>query len=110
MKTKSDLKGKIKTFLSALQISGLNIRFIRCDDAGRNITMKKDLEIKLFGIKFESSGSRSLQRNGKFERKFQTRNGRIRSMLNGSGLEDDLRHKIWAEFVMNVIYLTELPI
>jgi hypothetical protein len=70
--------------------------------------MKNDPEIKSFGIKFEFSGPRTPQRNEKVERKFQTLNGRIRAMLNGAGLEGGLRDKIWAECVMNVIYLSNI--
>jgi hypothetical protein len=84
------------------------VKFIRCDDAGENMTMKNDPEIKSFGIKFEFSGPRTPQRNGKVERKFQTVYGRIRAMLNGAGLEGELRDKIWVECVMNVTYLSNI--
>jgi hypothetical protein len=106
MKSKLDLKAKIKTLLTYLKIAGWNVRFIRCDDSDKNMTMKNDPEIKSFGVKFELSGPRSPQRNGKVERKFQTLYGRIRSMLNGTSLEGELRDKIWAECVMNVKYLS----
>jgi hypothetical protein len=38
---KSDLKVKIKTLLTDLKITNRNVRFIRCDDSGENMTMKK---------------------------------------------------------------------
>jgi hypothetical protein len=69
MKNKSDLKTRIKTLLTDLKIANLIVKFIRCDDAGENMTMKNDPEIKSFGIKFEFLGSRTPQRNGKVERK-----------------------------------------
>jgi hypothetical protein len=34
--------------------------------------------------------------------------GRIRAMLNGAGLEGELRDKIWAECVVNVTYLSNI--
>jgi len=49
------------------------------------------------GIKFEYSGPKTPQRNGRVERKFQTLFGRVRSMLNGAGLKDEVRTGIWAE-------------
>jgi transposase InsO family protein len=70
MKNKSDLKTKIKTLLTDLKIANWILKFIRCDDAGENMTMKNDAEIKSYGIKFEFSGPRTPQRNGKVERKF----------------------------------------
>jgi hypothetical protein len=91
MKNKLDLKIKIKTLLTDLKISNRNLRFIRCDNAGENMTMKNDPEIKSFGIKFEFLGHRNPQSNGKAERKFQTLHRRIRAMLNGANLEGELK-------------------
>jgi hypothetical protein len=105
LKNKSDLKVKIKTLLTDLKIANQNLRFIKCDDSGKNMTMKNDPEIKSFGIKFEFSGPRTPQRNRKIESKFQTLYGRIRAMLNVANLEGDLRDKIWVECVMNVPFL-----
>jgi hypothetical protein len=104
LKNKSDLKGKIKILLTDLKIADQNVRFIRCDNAGKNMTMKNDPEIKSFGVKFEFSGLRSPQRNRKVERKFQRLYGRTWSMLNGADLESELRDEIWAECVMNITY------
>jgi hypothetical protein len=70
MKNKSDLKTRIKTFLTDLNIANRIVKFIRCDDTGENMTIKNDPEIKSFGIKFEFSGPRTPQRNGKVKRKF----------------------------------------
>jgi hypothetical protein len=77
MKNKSDLKARIKMLLTDLKIADQIVKFIRCDDAGENMKMKNDPDIKSFGIKFEFSGPRTPQRNGKVERKFQTLYGRI---------------------------------
>jgi hypothetical protein len=52
IKNKSDLKGKIKTFLTDLKTACLNVRFIRCDNANKNMTIKNDQEIKLCDVKF----------------------------------------------------------
>jgi hypothetical protein len=108
MKNKSDLKTRIKALLTDLKIANRIVKFIRCDDAGEHITMKNDPEIKSFGIKFEFSGTRTPQRNGKVERKFQTLYGRIRAILNVAGIDCELRDKIWAECVMNVTHLSNI--
>jgi hypothetical protein len=42
LKNKLDLKIKIKTLLTDFKIANWNVRFIRCDDAGENMTMKND--------------------------------------------------------------------
>jgi transposase InsO family protein len=108
MKNKSDLQTRIKALLTDLKIANQIVKFIRCDDAGENMTTKNDPEIKSFGIEFEFSGPRTPQRNGNVERKFQTLYGRIRAMLNEDGLEGELRDKIWAACVMNVTYLSNI--
>jgi hypothetical protein len=59
MKNKSDLKGKIKTLLTDLKVADLNVRLIRFDDPGKNLTLKNDPDIKSFGVKPEFSGSRT---------------------------------------------------
>jgi hypothetical protein len=108
MKNKLDIKARIKTLLTYLKIANWIVKFIRCDNAGENMTIKNDPEIKSYSIKFEFSGPRTPQRNVKVERKFQTLYGRIRVMLNGANLEGELRDKIWAECVMNVTYLSNI--
>jgi hypothetical protein len=45
LKNKLDLS-KNQDFLTDLKIANKNVRFIRCDDAGENITMKNNPEIK----------------------------------------------------------------
>jgi hypothetical protein len=103
-----EIKARIKTLLTDLKIANQNVRFIRCDNAGENMTMKNNLEIKSFGIEFEFLGPITPQRYGKVERNFQTFYGGIRAMLNGANLEGELRDKIWAECVINVTYLSTL--
>jgi hypothetical protein len=48
-------------------------------------------------VKFEFSGPRTPQRNGKVEQKFQTLYGRIRVMFNDAGIEGDFCKGLWAE-------------
>jgi transposase InsO family protein len=97
LKNKLDLKIKIKTLLTDLKIANWNVRSIRSDNSGENMTMKNDPEIKSFGIKFEFSGPRTPQINEKVEKKFQTLYGRIRAILNAANLEVEFRNKILAE-------------
>jgi hypothetical protein len=56
-------------------------------------------------IKFEFSGPRTPQRNGKVERKFQTFYGRIRASLNCAELKDELRSGVWAECARTITFL-----
>ena len=105
LKAKSELKNKMLVLLTDLKIAGINVKFIRCDDSGENLAFQKECKVKGINIKFEFSGPRTPQRNGKVERKFQTFYGRIRASLNGAGLKDDLRSGVWAECARTVTFL-----
>jgi hypothetical protein len=107
MNNKSDLKARIKTLLTDSMIVNRIVKFIRCDDAGENITIKMIQRSKHLVLNLSFWALEPLK-NGKIERKFQILYGRIRALLNGAGLEDELRDKIWVECVMNVMYLSKI--
>jgi hypothetical protein len=50
---------------------------------------------KGYNVKFEFSGPKILQSNGKVERKVQNFFGRIRSILSSAGVKDQLRSGVW---------------
>jgi hypothetical protein len=50
MKNKLDIKTRIMTLLTDLKIANRIVKFITCDNSGKNMTMKNDSEIKSFGI------------------------------------------------------------
>jgi hypothetical protein len=105
LKAKSDLKGKFLTLLTDLKIAGLDVKFTCCNDSGENKALFDECRSKGYNVKFEFSGPRTPQRNGKVERKFQTFFGRIRAMLNSAGVKDQLRSGVWAECAMTVMLL-----
>jgi hypothetical protein len=108
LKNKSDLKSKVMTLLTDLKIAEINVKYIRCDDSGKNKALFDACQAQGYGVKFEFSGPRNPQRNGKVEKKFQTFFGRIRAMLNSAGLKDHLRSGVWAECAMTVTYLSNI--
>jgi hypothetical protein len=79
------------TILTDLTISGIDAKFISCDDSGENKSIYGSCRANGHRINFEFSGPRTPQHNGKVERKFQTFYGRIRAILNNGGLEDIVR-------------------
>jgi len=91
------LKKKLIEIIIELKDQKKFVTFLRLDDAGENFALERACQQLNLGVKFEFSGPRTPQRNGKVERKFQTLYGRIRAMFNGSGISDDLRHGLWAE-------------
>jgi hypothetical protein len=108
LKNKSGLKSKVMTLSTDLKIAEINVKYIRCDDSGKNKALFEACQAQGYGVKFEFSGARTPQQNGRVERKFQTFFGRIRAMLNSAGLKDHLRSGIWAECAMTVTYLSNI--
>jgi transposase InsO family protein len=108
LKNKSDLKSKVMTLLTDLKIVENNVNYIRCNDSGENKALFDACQAQGYGVKFEFSGPRTPQQNGKVERKFQTFFGRIRAMLNSVGLKDQLRYGVWAECAMTATYLSNI--
>jgi hypothetical protein len=72
LKAKSDLKGKFLTFLTDLKISGLDVKFIQCNDWEENKALFDECRSKGYNMKFELSGPPTPKHNSKVERKFQT--------------------------------------
>jgi hypothetical protein len=70
LKVKSDLKGNFLTLLTYLKIAGLDVNFIQCNDSGENKALFDECRSKDYNVKFEFSGPRTPQPNGKVERKF----------------------------------------
>ena len=108
LKNKSELKSKMLTLLTDLKIAGIDIKFIRCDDSGENKSFYEACRTYGHNIKFEFSGPRTPQRNGKVERKYQTFFGRIRATLNNAGVEDGIRSGVWAECARTVTFLSNI--
>ena len=73
LKAKSELKEKVIDLINELK----NFKFLRVDDAGENFALEKQCKRQNLNVKFEYTGPRTPQRNGKVECKFQTLYGRI---------------------------------
>ena len=101
MKAKSELKYKVVDLFKKLKTLQHVVAFIRCDDAGENRSLEAMCKQEGLGIKFEYSGPKTPQRNGRVERKFQTLYSRVRSMMNGAGLKP--RMKLELEFGLSVL-------
>jgi hypothetical protein len=93
IKAKSELKERIIDLVKELK----NVKFLRLDDAGENFALEKLCKQQHVDVKFEFSGPKTPQRNGKVEQKFQTLYGRIRAMFNDAGIKGDFRKGLWAE-------------
>jgi hypothetical protein len=83
---------------------------LRLDDAGENYALEKEYKQQNLAVKFEYSGPRTPQRNGKLERKFQTLYGRIRAMMNDTEIDGEFLDGLWAECASTATYYDNLII
>jgi hypothetical protein len=68
----SRAESKFKERILGLVKELKNVKFLRLDDAGENFALEKLCKQQNVNVKFEFSGPRTPQRNGKVEQKFQT--------------------------------------
>ena len=88
----------------------VEVKSIRCDNAGENHKAREELEKAGFGVEFEFTASNTPQQNGKVERKFATLYGRVRSMLNGADVPEEMRKKLWAECATTATFLENVTV
>ena len=84
-------------FIKNLKEIGQAVRFIRCDNGGENLSLKKQLDNEGSNIRFEFTARQTPQQNGKVERAFATLYGRVRAMMTSAGLDENTRHRLWME-------------
>jgi len=97
LKTKSQQVTVLQSFLKTLKEIDHPVKYIRCDNAGENYSLKKQLDHQGSGIRFEFTARNTPQQNGKVERAFASLYGRMRSMMSSAGLDDAQKYKLWKE-------------
>ena len=95
---KSETSGKVRGLIKHLKIAeDVTVKTIRCDNAGENKSLQNDCIKEGLGINFQFTAPYTPQHNGSIERSFATSYGRMRAMLNASGIKGNLRQTLWAE-------------
>ena len=84
-------------FIKNLQEQGKPVKYIRCDNAGENLSLQQSLDNEGMNIKFEFTARETPQQNGKVERAFATLYGRMRAMMTAVKWDDEMKHKFWME-------------
>jgi hypothetical protein len=78
------------------------------DNAKENVALKSTLEKEGIEIHIEFTSPNTPQQNGQVERSFATLWGRVRSMLNDSGVPKEIRNKLWAECALTATELCNI--
>ncbi|GAX17144.1 hypothetical protein FisN_UnNu082, partial [Fistulifera solaris] len=94
---KSKIKDVMEKFLDKLSGCGVEVKFVRCDNAGENDKMKEMCEKK--GITMEFTAPHTPQMNGVAERKFVTIRDKAVAMMLAAKLTDEHQGKLWPEAV-----------
>ena len=114
IKKKSDLKTEMIQIIDDIEticiIKQLQIKtvFLRCDNAGENKSLQKELSNNKPKIKFEFTSPKTPQQNGVVERAFATLKGRVRSMMNFAGIKDAKRIQLWCKAANTATKITNI--
>jgi transposase InsO family protein len=88
IKKKNDTVDKVLILIKAKH--DLTVKYVRCDNAGKNIKLEEACKKDGLGIQFEYTSPGTPQRNGLVKRKFATLYGRVRAMMNHAVLPDKM--------------------
>ena len=75
----------------------IQVKIIRCDNAGENQVLERESDKNDLGIIFEYTAPGTPQENGVVERAFVTVMGRARAMMNHAGFTMAKRQQLWCE-------------
>ncbi|MCP3667476.1 MAG: DDE-type integrase/transposase/recombinase, partial [Gammaproteobacteria bacterium] len=106
MKDKSCLSNIMTTYLTTVRQQGHSIKFIRCDNAGENLGLKRICNEN--GIKLEMTSPNTPQQNGVAERSLTIIRQRAVSMMECAGLTHDQKTLLWAETFSTATTLVNL--
>jgi len=95
---KSLLASIADALLTTLKSAGYVVRFLRCDNAGENMT-SLSIVCTTQGIQIEYTAPHTPQQNGVVERKFVTIRDRACASMFSAKLSDEYQGLLWAESV-----------
>jgi hypothetical protein len=109
MRRKGELIKKMMVFVKTLKAKNPeDVKYIRLDNAGENLGLRTDLELEGINTNLEFTSPETPEQNGQVERSFVTLWGRVRAMLNCSGVPQEMRDKLWAEFASTATHLSNV--
>ena len=81
----------------------IQVKIIRCDNAGENKVLERESDKNELGIVFEYTAPGTPQQNGVVERAFVTVMGRARAMMNHAGFTMAKRQQLWYSICMSIL-------
>ena len=87
----------------------MQVKIIRCDNAGENKVLERESDKNELGIIFEyTAPGTPPQQNGVVERAFVTVMGRARAMMNHAGFTMTKRQQLWCEAAQTAALLDNI--
>jgi hypothetical protein len=109
MRRKGELIQNMLVFIKTLKAKNPeSVKFIRLDNAGENLGLKTQLELEGMNVSFEYTSPETPEQNGQAEQSFATLWGRVRAMLNCSGVPQEMRDKLWEECASTATLLSNV--
>jgi hypothetical protein len=110
LKRKSDLPEAACNMVHKLQSEGVNIKFVRLDNAGENVAFAQLANSKYWNLRltFEFTGAGTPQRNYLVEIGFSALWGRLRAMLDAACVPEEEKYLLVREGVHHLTFLDGL--
>ena len=109
LKKKNEQVEPIIDWIKALKARHkIQVKIIRCDNAGENKVLERESDKKDWGIIFEYTAPGTPQQNGVVERAFVTVMGRARAMMNHAGFTVAKRQQLWCEAAQTATILDNI--
>ena len=109
MKKKNEQVEPIIDWIKALKgRHEIQVKIVRCDNAGENKVLERESDKNELGIIFEYTAPGPPQQNGVVERAFITVMGRERAMMNHAGFTMAKRQQLWWEAAQTATLLDSI--
>ena len=109
LKKKNEQVEPIIDWIKALKARHkIQVKIIRCDNAGENKVLERESAKIDLGIIFEYTAPGTPQQNGVVERAFVTDMGRARAMMNLAGFTMAKRQQMWCEVAQTATMLDNI--
>ena len=109
LKKKNEQVEPIIDWIKALKARHkIQVKIIRCDNAGENKVLERESDKKELGIILEYTAPGTPQQDGVVERAFVTVMGRARAMMNHAGFTMARRQQLWCEAAQTATMLDNI--
>ena len=109
LKKKNEQVEPIIDWIKALKTRHeIQVKIIRCDNAGENKVLEKESDKNELGIIFEYTAPGTPQQNGVVERALVTVMGRARAMMNHARFTMTKRQQLWCEAAQTATMLDNI--